>query len=116
IFVERRLLGAGYPEAHRAATLAIVAVLGTAVRIVRKADVGSWLAASLAGIALGAAAAACIYGLTVPDDRALLAARGEHARDLVHAWRSVLDLDRDGASALLGGGDCDDLDPTRYPG
>ena len=49
-------------------------------------------------------------------DRARLATAGDQGRDLVRVWRGVLDLDRDGASALLGGGDCDDLDSSRYPG
>ena len=35
---------------------------------------------------------------------------------LLLATRSVLDLDGDGHSALMGGGDCDDSDPLVFPG
>src|SRR6185437_4084547 len=31
-------------------------------------------------------------------------------------WRAIADLDRDGSSALLGGGDCNDLDASIHPG
>jgi arylsulfatase A-like enzyme len=57
-----------------------------------------------------------VYGLAAPADRAALAQLGEQSRAVVRVWRAVLDHDRDGASALLGGGDCDDLDPARHPG
>ncbi|HEY1554951.1 MAG TPA: sulfatase-like hydrolase/transferase [Kofleriaceae bacterium] len=115
-WIEQHVLGSGYPEAHQGATLAIVVVLGVALRVVWRGRFPRTLAAALVGIVLGSAAAAAGYGLGAPADRTRLAASGGRARDLVHVWRSILDYDRDGASALLGGGDCDDFDPERYPG
>jgi len=115
-YLEQHVLGAGYEAAHHGATLAIVVVVGTLVRATRKASVPPALAAALVGVTLGSAAAAAGYGLESPADRARLAAAGGRGRDLVHIWRAILDFDRDGASALLGGGDCDDFDPRRYPG
>ena len=38
------------------------------------------------------------------------------ARPLLGAARKIVDLDRDGYSALFGGGDCDDWDGEVYPG
>jgi arylsulfatase A-like enzyme len=73
-------------------------------------------AAAVIAVALGTAVAAAVYGLASSGDRAALVERGDQSRDVVRLWRSLLDLDRDGASALLGGGDCDDLDPARHPG
>ena len=35
---------------------------------------------------------------------------------IAHAVRRAVDRDRDGFSPLLGGGDCDDSDPSVYPG
>ncbi|HKA87766.1 MAG TPA: sulfatase-like hydrolase/transferase [Haliangiales bacterium] len=35
---------------------------------------------------------------------------------LADAVRAIFDLDRDGYSSVLGGGDCNDLDPTIHPG
>jgi arylsulfatase A-like enzyme len=73
-------------------------------------------AAALAGVAIGTASAAAVYGLRTPADRDALATFGDQSRDLVRVWRSILDFDRDGYSALLGGGDCDDFDASRHPG
>lgn len=44
-----------------------------------------------------------------------LAARGGLSGHLVVTGRRFLDLDGDGASWALGGGDCDDFDGTRHP-
>jgi hypothetical protein len=115
-WAERHVLRGGYPAAHVGGTLAIIVLLGIAVRTVRRRNVPPFVAAVVAAIVVATAAAAAGYGLATQDDRARLAAGGDQGRDLVHLWRSVLDLDRDGTSALLGGGDCDDLDATRYPG
>jgi arylsulfatase A-like enzyme len=74
------------------------------------------IAVAVAGVTLGTAAAAAVHGLAAPGDRAALAELGDQSRDVVRLWRAVFDLDRDGSSALLGGGDCDDLDAARHPG
>ena len=43
-------------------------------------------------------------------------ATGGSTHGLIMLGRGVLDFDADGYSALLGGGDCDDLDPNVNPG
>ena len=115
-WAESHVLRGGYADAHVGATLAILVLLGIAVRMARRATIPALVAAALAGIVIGTASAAAAYGLASSDDRARLATFGSHARDLVRVWRAVLDFDRDGSSALLGGGDCDDRDPARHPG
>ena len=116
VWGERHVLGSGYPAAHTGATVAVIVLAGIAVRIGHRGAVPRVVAAALAGVVLGSTLGALRYGLRDPDDRARLDARGDQARDLVRAWRALLDRDGDGASALLGGGDCDDGDPTRHPG
>ncbi|HEY1547263.1 MAG TPA: sulfatase-like hydrolase/transferase [Kofleriaceae bacterium] len=116
VWVERNVLRAGYPTAHAGATLAIIVLAGVAVRIARKRSVPALLAAAVAGLAIGLAASGAWYGLRRPIDRQILATYGDQARDLVHVWRSIFDFDRDGSSALLGGGDCDDFDAQIHPG
>jgi arylsulfatase A-like enzyme len=114
--IERRVLGSGYATLHIGATLALIVVVGCGVRVARRGSVPMLAAAGLCGIVLGTAAAAAGYGLASEADRALVATLGDQSRDLVRAWRFVLDLDRDGSSALLGGGDCNDLDSSIHPG
>jgi choline-sulfatase len=116
VWVERHVLGAGYPDAHVAATLAILVLAGTALRLVYRGQVSYAVAAVIAALALGTGAAAMIYGLRAMDDRRQLSVQGDQGRDLVRMWRQWIDLDRDGSSALLGGGDCDDTDPAIHPG
>lgn len=113
ILGERRV--PGYPGAHLAVTATLIVLAGIALRLARVAAPG-WLAAAIAGLVIGTAAASAGYGLHRASDRARLATYGDQGRDLVNAWRWVLDRDRDGSSPLLGGGDCDDSDPTIHPG
>jgi len=116
VWVERHVLGAGYPDAHVAATLAILVLAGTTLRLIYR---GSWhyaAAAAIAALALGTGAAVMRYGLGAMPDRMRLSAIGDQSRDLVRMWRQWLDFDRDGSSAMLGGGDCDDTDPAIHPG
>jgi arylsulfatase A-like enzyme len=114
--VERSVLGTGYPDAQIGAALAVVVLAGAFVRIALRLRLSPYVAAAAAAIALGTAAASATSGLVDPGERRLLADRGDHGRDLVRLWRALLDLDRDGSSALLGGGDCDDRDARRHPG
>jgi hypothetical protein len=116
IFAERNVLGSGYPKAHIGATLALIVLAGCGVRVTRRGGVSYLGAAVLAGLTIGGAIIACLGGLQSQEDRQLLATYGNQSRDLVTLWRSVLDFDRDGASRVLGGGDCDDFDPLRHPG
>jgi arylsulfatase A-like enzyme len=116
VWLERHVLGAGYPGARAAATLAVLVLAGTAVRVIYRGAFWYGVAAVIAALALGTGTAAMGYGLRGMDDRRQLAVFGDQSRDLVGLWRQVLDVDRDGSSALLGGGDCDDRDPAIHPG
>lgn len=115
-WTKRRILGTGYPEAHIGATLAILVAAGCLVRLARRIELRAWIGGAVAAIVVGTAVAALVRGLGDPADRRLVANRGEITRDLVRMWRGLVDLDRDGSSAILGGGDCDDRDPARHPG
>ncbi|MGE5181829.1 MAG: sulfatase-like hydrolase/transferase, partial [Acidobacteriota bacterium] len=116
VSVERHVLRAGYPALHVGATLAVIVLVGVAVRVAWRASLPAVIGAAVAALALGTAAASCAYGLAAPADRARLATYGDQTKDLVRVWRAILDFDRDGSSALLGGGDCDDFDRSRHPG
>jgi hypothetical protein len=116
VWIERNVLRAGYPTAHAGATLAVIVLAGIGVRLARRANVPALLSAAVAGLAIGLAGSAAWYGLSKPQDRQQLTTYGDQARDLVHVWRWIADLDRDGSSPLLGGGDCDDLDASIHPG
>ncbi|HEY5951106.1 MAG TPA: sulfatase-like hydrolase/transferase [Kofleriaceae bacterium] len=116
IWTERNVLKTGYPTAHVGATLALIVLFGVAIRIARRGGLPYLVAAVFAGLTLGGAIIACLGGLHAPADRQRLATYGDQSRDLVGLWRWALDFDRDGSSALLGGGDCDDRDDKRHPG
>jgi hypothetical protein len=75
-----------------------------------------WRRAPIAACALVLAAFASLWMLdaTAPRWRASLHDSRGAAR-LARALRALADLDRDGASSILGGGDCDDLDSRVHP-
>ncbi len=112
----RHLLGSGYPGAHTGATLAVIVLAGVVVRLARRGSVPVVAAAAIAAIVLGTSVAAITDGLEVEFERRTIATYGDQSRDLVRLYRTLLDRDRDGSSAVLGGGDCDDRDPDRHPG
>lgn len=116
VWAEHHVLGSGYQTAHAGATMIVIALAGVAVRISWRGRMHWIVGCALAGLALGTAVAAASSGLSDPEDRTTLATYGDQSRDLVRIWRRVFDFDRDGSSALLGGGDCDDRDPARHPG
>ena len=116
VWVERHVLRTGYANAHAGITLALIVLAGIAIRVARRGNVPTVIAATLAGIVIGTAIAASAYGLRAAPDRRVLAEGGDQARDLVRVWRGLVDLDRDGSSAILGGGDCDDFDASIHPG
>jgi choline-sulfatase len=116
VYVERNVLGTGYPGAQSGVAIAVVVMTGIIVRVSRRVELPRAIAVAVAVIVAGTAIVAMVSGLDRPATRQLLANRGDHGKDLVRAWRQILDLDRDGSSALLGGGDCDDLDAARHPG
>jgi hypothetical protein len=116
VWVERHVLRTGYANAHAGITLALIVLAGIAIRVARRGNAPAVIAALLAGIVIGTAVAASAYGLHGTTDRRLLAEAGDQARDLVRVWRGLVDLDRDGSSAILGGGDCNDFDASIHPG
>lgn len=116
VWFERNALGAGYPDAHAGATLAILMLAGTALRLTYRGPFSPNLAAVIAALALGTGVAAMGYGLRSTADRLQLAMQGDQSRDLVRMWRQLFDFDRDGSSSVLGGGDCNDRDPAIHPG
>lgn len=116
VWAERNVLKSGYPEAHVGATLAVCVLAGIAFRVTRRSGVPVFATGFIALAALGSAAASCVIGLRAPEHRRALATFGDQSRDLVGLWRAVLDFDRDGSAAVLGGGDCDDFDASRHPG
>ncbi|MBL9018225.1 MAG: sulfatase-like hydrolase/transferase [Myxococcales bacterium] len=116
VWSERHLLGSGYPAAHYGATIAVIVLAGALVRAIAVPPVSSYVAAALAACTFGTAVAATVHGLRDESQRRVLETYGDQGRDLVHLVRAAVDLDGDGSSPLLGGGDCDDRDPVRYRG
>ncbi len=115
-WVERHLLGTGYPDGHIGATLAIVVLAGALVRALAAPRLPAYVAAVIAALALGTGVAATLDGLRDANQRRVLATYGDQGRDLVRLYRQLVDRDHDGSSPILGGGDCDDHDDSRYPG
>jgi hypothetical protein len=68
-------------------------------------------------LAAGPVAMVACLPLLFPSSRArlALASRSFVASPVSRGLRKVFDFDRDGYSPLLGGGDCDDLDPRVHP-
>ncbi|MGE0397539.1 MAG: sulfatase-like hydrolase/transferase [Kofleriaceae bacterium] len=116
VWAERNVLKSGYPDAHVAATLAVIVLAGCTLRVAWRGRVSPYVAAVAAALSLGTATAASIEGLQSPRDRQVLVAIGDQGKDLVRLVRALRDADGDGSSVLLGGGDCDDGDSRRHPG
>jgi arylsulfatase A-like enzyme len=116
VWAERHVLGTGYPGAHVGATLAIAVIAGAGLRGAVRPRPSPYIVAVLAACALGTSIAVALHGLHDPNERRVLATYGDQGRDIVRLWRQLRDRDGDGSSPLLGGGDCDDGDPTRHPG
>ena len=112
----KRWLGTGYPAARTGASLAVIVLAGALLRLARRTRLTAFAGAAVASVIVGSAAAAASEGLALEPDRRLVSTFGDQGRDLVRLWRGLVDFDGDGSSALLGGGDCDDHDPQRYPG
>jgi hypothetical protein len=115
----RRLFPSGYADLHAGLTVAQIVVVALAVRAAGppgSPGIGGRARLALAAALTAAIVPALLGGLGRQEDRRRIATAGDDARHLVRVWRAVLDLDRDGASPFLGGGDCDDFDARRYPG
>jgi arylsulfatase A-like enzyme len=116
IWVERHVLKTGYPGAHVGATMVVLVLAGIAIRVTRRGGLPAVVGPMVAVAAIAGAASSALGGLGDPDDRRVLAQFGDQTRDLVGLWRKIVDVDRDGSSKILGGGDCDDTNDTRHPG
>lgn len=116
IWASRHVLGTGYRTAHTGSTVIVLALAGVAVRILWRGRLHYTIACAVGGLAIGIAVAAAFGGLGNEQDRARLATYGDQSRWLINLWRGMVDLDHDGSSPILGGGDCDDRDATRHPG
>ncbi len=113
----RLMFRSGYPDLHIALTFGTLTLGAIALGL----GLGQGRPTRAQRIATGAvvvvgAVSALAFGLDHAGDRRIVATRAEDARHLVRAARAVFDLDRDGYSALLGGGDCDEGDAARHAG
>jgi choline-sulfatase len=114
----RTLFPSGYPDLHLALVVVAVVALAAASRVGaggRALRVGRYHLVAVA-IVCGWTGAVVAGGLEDPEQRWTVATRGNHTRHLVRVVRSAFDRDGDGFASVLGGGDCDDGDPSRNPG
>ncbi len=122
--VTRRVKRSEYPDVHTFLLVVecVVAGLGAAIALRR---VGAWPSRRPLWIhggrvwlvVIDVGLVACLTrGLATQEQRVTVATTGMHGRMLVRLCRSVFDLDRDEYSAVLGGGDCNDLDAAVNPG
>jgi arylsulfatase A-like enzyme len=122
-YFNRTIFPSLYPDLH--AFLVIVSVVCVSLAFYFGADLGRrlapqrWTRAAAmvsAGVIVFSSAGALAWGLRSKDDRWQVATHGTHLRQLSRLVRGIFDFDRDGYAAVLGGGDCDDLDGSRNPG
>ncbi|MCG5052261.1 MAG: sulfatase-like hydrolase/transferase [Myxococcales bacterium] len=123
--LNRSFVPSGYPDVHTLLLVTEVVLLGLGARLV---SFGPWLRWTLdttvAARVFGGGSAATVVAVGIvcwwgPGDnqaRWRLATRGQHTRLLARVARGAFDLDRDGYSPLLAGGDCNDLDARVHPG
>jgi Sulfatase/Putative metal-binding motif len=122
--VDRRVKRSEYPDVHTLLLVVECVTAGLGVRLLaaprgRWPDARPrWVHGMRAAILVTAVAFVMVLrgGLASPEARMTIATAGMHARMLVRLCRSALDLDADEYSAVLGGGDCDDLDAEVHPG
>jgi arylsulfatase A-like enzyme len=117
----RSTLRSEYADLHTLGLLTSCLLAGLGVQLfVESLDLPwlSWpwakLSPALSGARIGAGillVLALSVGLRDSDSRRVIADHGMHARLLDRTAKSLFDLDRDGQAAILGGGDCNDLDP-----
>jgi len=113
VFTDAVILPGGTPRLHRICLLLVIpafaAVASLCARRLPLGRVGAAAGAASLLIGLGA--------LTSAGSATRLAADAPPTLHtlLLSEARDLLDRDGDGYSALLGGGDCDDGDPTTYP-
>ena len=117
--VNRSTLRSEYPDLHTLGVLTSCLLAGLGIRFFIESLDLPWLrwpwgptSVALSGARAGAAillTLALAVGLRDSDSRRVIADHGMHARLLDRAAKTIFDLDRDGQAAILGGGDCNDL-------
>ncbi len=116
----QRVFRSGYPDLHAGLTLTEIVLAGLAVRAAATRAHGPGARPVARGVIAAIVAAGFVaalgFGLADDADRRRVTTRGDDARHLVRLIRALIDLDGDGTSAVLGGGDCDDRDAARHPG
>lgn len=114
--VDRRFFTGLYPVAHQALRLGSIALamlaLAAVSDVLRLPKLTRGRAALVLAVWLGIAV---VPGSLYAPSLFTLTLRPWSA-DMLGLAHRILDLDRDGHSALLGGGDCDDLDGRVHPG
>lgn len=111
------LFRSGYPTVHAVLVVGALATAGLAVWLgLGRAPSPRRLRWALPVATVVVAVATARFGLASAGDRAVVATRGDQLRHLARVARAVVDLDGDGSSAILGGGDCDERDPARHVG
>ncbi len=113
----RTMFRSGYPELHTTLTVAAIVLGALALGYgVGQAPHGWRVRAATAVVVVVAGVGGALWGLEDAEDRRVVVTRGDDARHLVNAARALVDLDGDGHSAILGGGDCDEGDAARFGG
>ncbi|MDP3275132.1 MAG: sulfatase [Deltaproteobacteria bacterium] len=92
--------------------LGVAAALTAALRARPRASVALLFACVLSG---GWMTRVCARAFDQSPSAAIVESRGGLSRPVLRWLRRLTDRDHDGASALFGGGDCDDHDPARSP-
>jgi arylsulfatase A-like enzyme len=122
----RTTLRSEYLDLHTLAVVGSCVLAGLGLRFFIESLDLSWLAwpwgepsLAVAAVRVGAAGwllLALVTGMKSSESRRVIADYGMHARLLDRAAKAMIDLDRDGHAAILGGGDCNDLSPLIRPG
>lgn len=100
--------------------IALAAIVAVAL-LVRPllAGIAAWPARRRMAMVAATAAAAALGVLGAAESeqaRKMVSARGALVPPILTAAQTAFDFDRDGYARFLGGGDCDDRDPTVFPG
>ena len=115
-YINRGVLPLLYPDIHAFLTLVAVICAGAAIYLVWPGV--KWRAPHYVvalTVVSGSFGGVLANGLDSQEQRRTVAERGMHTRQIVRLLRDIVDSDRDGYSPLLGGGDCNDRDPTIHP-
>jgi arylsulfatase A-like enzyme len=122
----RSTLRSEYPDLHTLTLVACCLLAGLGLRFfIESLDLpwvrwpggsASFRLAATQGAAAVLLLAALLAGLRDSESRRVIADHGMHARLLDRATKSLIDLDRDGSPAVLGGADCNDLNGAIRPG